>query len=111
MRVSLHHDNPASLVLHKTQARAGDGVDLTLADVEPLALSVGNVLCSPGWPVLQVLSFEARLVVLEPPIPIIKGQQVCDGFACELQHDSCALQVLRRHRSQCTRIVCKRKDV
>lgn len=59
------------------QARAGDGVDVTVSGVEAQSLCVGSVLCSPGWPVPQVTVFEARIVVLQPPIPILHGQQVC----------------------------------
>lgn len=69
-----------TLLIHQqhinAQARAGDGVDVTVSGVEPQSLRVGSVLCSPGWLVPQVTAFEARVVVLQPPIPILHGQQV-----------------------------------
>lgn len=73
-----------------SQARAGDGVDVTVAGVEPQLLSVGSVLCSPGWPVPQVTCFEARVVVLQPPIPILHGQQVGTHF-CDLCNNTCVI--------------------
>ena len=57
-------------------ARAGDSVDVTLADVDPAALAAGAVICHPEWPVPLARAFTARLLVLEVAIPILQGQQV-----------------------------------
>ena len=57
-------------------ARAGDSVDVTLADVDPAVLAAGAVICHPEWPVPLARVFTARLLVLEVAIPILQGQQV-----------------------------------
>ena len=57
-------------------ARAGDSVDITLADVDPSVLAAGAVLCHPEWPVPLATKFTARILVLEVAIPILHGQQV-----------------------------------
>lgn len=61
---------PASL------ARAGDSADVTLAGIDTSAVGAGSVLCHPDFPVPLVDKFEARVVVLEVQIPVLKGQQV-----------------------------------
>ena len=40
-------------------------------------LAPGAVVCHPEWPVPLVARFAARVLVLEPPIPVLQGQQVC----------------------------------
>ena len=64
-----------------TFARAGDSVDMTLADVDPAGLGAGSVICHPDWPVPLASRFTARLLVLEVSVPILQGQQVCWSHA------------------------------
>ncbi|KAK9830139.1 hypothetical protein WJX72_009959 [[Myrmecia] bisecta] len=59
-----------------TLAMAGDSADVTLTGIDAAALSTGSVLCHPDWPVPLVSRLEARIVVLEVQVPILKGQQV-----------------------------------
>ncbi len=39
-------------------------------------VAAGGVVCHPEWPVPLVTRFAARVLVLEPPIPVLQGQQV-----------------------------------
>jgi elongation factor 1 alpha-like protein len=39
-------------------------------------VAAGGVVCHPEWPVPLVSRFAARILVLEPPIPVLQGQQV-----------------------------------
>lgn len=57
-------------------ARAGDSVDVVLSGMDPANLAQGTVLCHPSFPVPLVTKFEARVVVLDVAIPILKGQAV-----------------------------------
>ncbi|KAK9822587.1 hypothetical protein WJX74_007878 [Apatococcus lobatus] len=57
-------------------ARAGDRVDVTLADVNTSMLTAGAVLCHPDWPIPLVTRVEARVLVLDVEVPILRGQQV-----------------------------------
>ncbi len=57
-------------------ARAGDTVDVVLAGVDSSALAVGALVCHPEWPVPVAARMEARIVVLDLPMPILKGRQV-----------------------------------
>ncbi|EIE22483.1 hypothetical protein COCSUDRAFT_47906 [Coccomyxa subellipsoidea C-169] len=57
-------------------ARAGDTADVVLAGVDATALAVGAVVCHPDWPVPVAGRLEARIVVLDLPLPILKGRQV-----------------------------------
>lgn len=57
-------------------AVAGQSVDVGLVGVEPNALFPGAVLCSPEFPVLVARRFEARILTLEAPIPLLRGSQV-----------------------------------
>jgi elongation factor 1 alpha-like protein len=59
-----------------TLAMAGDSVDLTLTGIEPNALTAGSILCHPDFPAPMAATFQARIVVLDVAIPILKGQQV-----------------------------------
>ena len=49
-------------------------------------VAAGGVVCHPEWPVPLVSRFAARILVLEPPIPVLQGQQVgktaTDSPAC-----------------------------
>lgn len=59
-------------------ARAGDSAELKLAlsDGDASAVHRGAVVCHPDFPVPLAHSFEARVVVLDVPIPVVKGQAV-----------------------------------
>jgi elongation factor 1 alpha-like protein len=57
-------------------AQAGDGADVFLSGIDAANLSSGAVLCHPGFPVPLVTKFEARVVVLEVTVPILRGQMV-----------------------------------
>ncbi len=58
-----------------TLARAGDGADITLSGLDTGAASAGSVVCHPDFPVPLVAKFEARVVVLDVAIPVLRGQQ------------------------------------
>jgi len=55
---------------------AGQSVDVGLVGVDPIALFPGAVLCSPEFPVPVARRFEARILTLEAPIPLLRGSQV-----------------------------------
>ena len=57
-------------------ALAGDTVDVALNGIDAAAVSAGSMLCLPQWPVPLVSRFEARVVVLDLAMPILKGRQV-----------------------------------
>lgn len=57
-------------------AMAGDTVDVVLNGVDAVAVSAGSMLCLPQWPAPVVSRFEARVVVLDIAMPILKGRQV-----------------------------------
>ena len=57
-------------------AVAGDTVDVALNGIDTAAVSAGSMLCHPQWPVPVVARFEARVVVLDVAMPILKGRQV-----------------------------------
>ena len=57
-------------------AMVGDTVDVALNGIDAAAVSAGSMLCLPQWPVPLVSRFEARVVVLEVAMPILKGRQV-----------------------------------
>jgi len=57
-------------------ARAGSSAELVVSGLsEAVAggLGVGSVLCHPDYPVPTVTKFEARVVVLDIPVPLLKG--------------------------------------
>lgn len=57
-------------------AMAGDNADVVLSGIEQGSINAGAVLCHPEYPVPLASRFEARVVVLEVPIPVLRGQQV-----------------------------------
>ena len=69
-------------------ASAGETADVTLAGIDASALVAGAVLCHPEWPVPVVSNLQARILVLDVPIPILKGRQVCN---CSLMGGKCSL--------------------
>lgn len=64
-------------------ARAGDTADVTLSGIDAAALAAGAVVCHPGWPAPLAARLEARVVVLDVPMPILAGRQVSD-MICSL---------------------------
>ncbi|XP_047735700.1 HBS1-like protein isoform X2 [Hyalella azteca] len=54
---------------------AGDSGTLTVSGVEPDELSVGSFLCDPAKPMRRTTTLQARIVVFNVIIPIIKGTQ------------------------------------
>jgi elongation factor 1 alpha-like protein len=57
-------------------ARAGDSAELGLVGVDPTTVARGDVVCDPGWPAPVVGKFQARVVVLDAPVPLLRGQAV-----------------------------------
>lgn len=57
-------------------AVAGQSVDVGLVGVDPSALFPGAVLCHPEFPVCVARRFEARILTLELPVPLLRGSQV-----------------------------------
>lgn len=54
--------------------RAGDTADVGLVGIEPEAIQIGSVLCLPDFPIRRVRKFLCQAVVLDPPVPLLKGQ-------------------------------------
>eukprot|EP00798_Chlamydomonas_sp_ICE-L_P032723 gene32723-3607_t len=57
-------------------AQAGDSVDVVLNGLDLNYVAAGAVLCHADFPAPFVSRFEARILVLEVKIPILKGHQV-----------------------------------
>jgi elongation factor 1 alpha-like protein len=55
-------------------AQLGHDVKSAVSGMQLVA--AGGVVCHPEWPVPLVSRFAARILVLEPPIPVLQGQQV-----------------------------------
>ncbi len=58
-------------------ARAGDSADVSVSGVDAAAVAAGSVVCHPEFGVAMAARFEARVVVLDVPLPVLRGQQVC----------------------------------
>ncbi|MCL4141613.1 UNVERIFIED_CONTAM: hypothetical protein GTU68_052050 [Idotea baltica] len=56
-------------------AFAGDHVTLNVSGVDPNVLHVGDFLCDPQDPIPQATRIQARIVVFNITVPIIKGSQ------------------------------------
>lgn len=65
-----------STVQAATLARASDSADLVLSGIEPNSAFAGAVLCHPDFPVHLASKVEARVLVLDISIPILKGHAV-----------------------------------
>ena len=97
-------------------AMAGDTVDVALNGIDAAAVSAGSMLCLPQWPVPLVSRFEARVVVLDLAMPILKGRQV-GAFLCHILNitvqgsRSCqmvsALSCILCHMATCCMWPCK----
>lgn len=57
-------------------AFAGDHVTLTVSGVDPSVLHIGDFLCDPTHPIPIVSRVQARIVVFNIKVPLIKGAQV-----------------------------------
>lgn len=57
-------------------ASAGQNVNLYLAGIDPIHLSIGSVICSTGEQVSLVTTFVAQIIVFESSGPIIAGTPV-----------------------------------
>ncbi|KAK7079318.1 HBS1-like protein [Halocaridina rubra] len=57
-------------------AFAGDHVTLTLGGVDPSVLHIGDFLCDPTKPIPLVNRCQARIVVFNIAVPLIRGTQV-----------------------------------
>ncbi|KAB7499441.1 HBS1-like protein [Armadillidium nasatum] len=54
---------------------AGDHVTLNISGIDPTVLHVGDFLCDPQEPIPQTTRIQARIVVFNITVPIIKGSQ------------------------------------
>lgn len=68
---SVQADNAAP-----STAFAGDHVTLTVSGVDPNVLHIGDFLCDPTKPIPLVTRVQARIVVFNILVPLIKGSQV-----------------------------------
>ncbi|XP_024946830.1 HBS1-like protein isoform X2 [Cephus cinctus] len=59
-----------------TSAFAGDHVALTLSGIEQQSVAVGDILCTPQYPVRTTTRFEAHIVLFAVATPITKGLPV-----------------------------------
>lgn len=51
------------------------GMQVSLAGVDVTAVVPGAVVCHPEWPLRLAARLEARVVVLDVAVPILRGQQ------------------------------------
>ncbi|MPC12583.1 HBS1-like protein [Portunus trituberculatus] len=57
-------------------AFAGDHITLTISGVDPAALHIGDFLCDPTSPIPLATKVQARIVVFNIVVPLIKGAQL-----------------------------------
>lgn len=57
-------------------ARDGDSLEMGVAGQEDSVFGVGDILCDPQHPIPVVRKFRAKLVVFQPPRPILKGDSM-----------------------------------
>ena len=50
-------------------------MQVSLAGVDVAAVVPGGVVCHPEWPLRLAARLEARVVVLDVAVPILRGQQ------------------------------------
>lgn len=55
---------------------AGMNVAIALANIDPVNLNIGSVLCFPGEAVSLTTVFTARIIVFDIAIPITPGASV-----------------------------------
>lgn len=56
--------------------RAGDYMDSVVVPVEPQFASIGGVLCDPRNPVPVVDAMQVQILVFDPEVPMMRGQQL-----------------------------------
>lgn len=61
-------------------AMAGSNVTIGLANIDPVNLNIGSVLCFPGEAVSLATVFTARIIVFDVAVPITTGASVCIFF-------------------------------
>eukprot|EP00878_Enallax_costatus_P005079 GHUV01005340.1.p1 GENE.GHUV01005340.1~~GHUV01005340.1.p1 ORF type:complete len:524 (+),score=140.75 GHUV01005340.1:175-1572(+) len=61
---------------HAPLALSGDSADITLTGIDPSALHAGAVLCHSEFPVHLAYKFTVQVLVLQVPVPILKGHAV-----------------------------------
>ena len=61
---------------HVPWAAAGSNVTLFLTSVDPVHLTIGNVLCPPTNLVPVVTVFTARIIVFDIQVPVMAGTSV-----------------------------------
>lgn len=57
-------------------AMAGTNVTIALANIDPINLNIGSVLCFPGETVPLAVVFTARIIVFDIAVPITAGTSV-----------------------------------
>jgi len=57
-------------------AMAGTNVTVALANIDPINLNIGSVLCFPGEAVPLAVVFTARIIVFDIAVPITAGTSV-----------------------------------
>ena len=57
---------------------AGSNATLSLTAVDPIHLTIGNVLCSTTDLVPLVTTFTARIIIFDIQLPITAGTSVCN---------------------------------
>jgi elongation factor 1 alpha-like protein len=57
-------------------AMAGTNVTVALANIDPVNLNIGSVLCYSGEAVPLAASFTARIIVFDIAVPITAGASV-----------------------------------
>lgn len=66
--------------LPHNRAFAGDNVLVNLDKCDPAQIGFGSVICDPSEPIKTVTKFEAKVVIFNIDIPIIKGSPVILHF-------------------------------
>jgi len=57
-------------------AMAGTNVTVALANIDPINLNIGSVLCFPGETIPLAVVFTARIIVFDIAVPITAGTSV-----------------------------------
>lgn len=57
-------------------ACAGDSADMQISGIDPASAHAGAVLCHPLFPARVATRLEARVLVLDVPTPLLRGQSV-----------------------------------
>lgn len=84
-QVSSHHIFSGFLAIEVEDvsvkwAMAGSNVAIALANIDPVNLNIGSVLCFPGEAISLATVFTARVIVFDIAVPITTGASVCLFF-------------------------------